>query len=201
MSEHQDTFMDGDDPELDAWLKTADQAVLSSLEDGMDLVHGLAAITGQDAVAVKEARSEPTAAEPNRRPYDRRGQTQRHRQRKEEAAGSSFYFGDSVTMYGDHNTGLVSNQPSVSPLTPDSRMQDLLQELIHLVRELLGQVSPEHGRTIDGALPYISNDSSVLPQDRNRALLTVAGIAATSGAVGQPTIEAIRAILDLLDDK
>ncbi len=60
MSEYREVFIDDDDPELDSWLKVVDQAVLSSLKDGMDLSSGLAAITGQKGAAVEGPRSQPT---------------------------------------------------------------------------------------------------------------------------------------------
>ncbi|MCX5409873.1 hypothetical protein OHA37_39280 [Streptomyces sp. NBC_00335] len=202
MSEHQDMFMDGDDPELDAWLKTADQAVLSSLESGMDLSHGLAAITGQEAAAVEDAHSGPTADEPTGWPYDRHGRTQRRkRQRMEGADSSTFHFGDRVTIHGgSDNIGIVSGQSGPAP-ADGIQMHHALQELIRLLQELRSQVSPPLDQVIDEALPYLSADASVPLQGRRRALIAVMGITATMGAVGQPTFEVIRVILDLLNDE
>jgi len=46
--------------------------------------------------------------------------------------------------------------------------------------------------------PALTTDPGAAPQERHRALMAVAGIAATVGAVGQPALEAVNRILGLL---
>nr|WP_257101737.1 hypothetical protein [Streptomyces sp. alain-838] len=57
---------------------------------------------------------------------------------------------------------------------------------------------PASARSIDDCLPDITTAPGVQPQQRHRALMAVAGIAATVGAVGQPVVEAVNSVLALL---
>lgn len=47
----------------------------------------------------------------------------------------------------------------------------------------------------------IDGDAGAPPENRHRALLAVAGIAATVGTVGEPVLEAVNRILELLGVK
>ncbi|MES9506797.1 hypothetical protein ABWJ92_10345 [Streptomyces sp. NPDC000609] len=116
-------------------------------------------------------------------------------------SGDSYYFGDNVNMHGGRgNTGIVKNQAvpantaAVSPA-----LQSAIEELLQLVEELRDRVPPASAQAIDESLGDISaDDDAAPPQDRHRALMAVAGIAATVGVVGQPVLDAVNKILDLL---
>ncbi|MET8560277.1 hypothetical protein ABZV75_06590 [Streptomyces flaveolus] len=115
-------------------------------------------------------------------------------------SSDSFYFGDNVNMHGGRgNTGIIKQQ-----VTPDGAaamppaLLDAIQELLQLVGELRDKVSTPSAQAIDDVLPVIRADGSAQPQERHRALMAVAGIAATVGAVGQPVIEAVNKILELV---
>lgn len=110
----------------------------------------------------------------------------------------NHYCGDNVNMYGGHhNTGMVKKQtgPAV-PASPE--LQAAVRELHDLVRELRAQAPPASARAIDESLPEITAEAGAPVNERHRALMAVAGIAATVGAIGQPVIEAVNKILALL---
>ncbi|MFB6958718.1 hypothetical protein ACFCYB_17190 [Streptomyces sp. NPDC056309] len=115
-------------------------------------------------------------------------------------SGDNYYFGDNVTMHGGRgNTGIVKNQapPADTPaVSPD--LQAAVEELVQLVRELRGSVPPASAQAIDDTMPDITADPAAPPQERHRALMAIAGIAATVGAVGRPVAEAVNRILELL---
>ncbi|MFH8442519.1 hypothetical protein ACH4D3_14995 [Streptomyces sp. NPDC018026] len=66
------------------------------------------------------------------------------------------------------------------------------------MRALRPQVSPEGAQTIDASLPVLAPDASVQPGARTRALMAVAGVAATAGALGVPIVETVNRVLELL---
>nr|BFD87647.1 hypothetical protein StreXyl84_70480 [Streptomyces sp. Xyl84] len=106
--------------------------------------------------------------------------------------------GDTVNMYGgNHNTGIVKNQYAGTAQPAPPQLLVAIEELSLLLRELRGRVAPATGRVIDDALPVISSRASA-PQERHRALIAVATIAATVGALGQPVAEAVNRVLELL---
>ncbi|MEU8506222.1 hypothetical protein AB0C40_16185 [Streptomyces brevispora] len=108
--------------------------------------------------------------------------------------------GDNVNMYGGSgNTGIQNNH--FAPSAADSpELRDAVRELLRLVGELRGQLPPASARVLDGNLPALSGgaDASQAPEERHRALLAVAGIAATVSTVGEPVVEAVRKVLGLL---
>lgn len=115
-------------------------------------------------------------------------------------SGDNYYFGDNVNMHGGTgNTGIVKNQAAAadSPTVPPE-LEAAVGELLRLVEQLRGQVPPVSAQAIDDSLPAISADGGTPPQERHRALLAVASIATTVGALGQPVIEAVNKILELL---
>jgi hypothetical protein len=115
------------------------------------------------------------------------------------SGGNSYHFGDNVNMHGGHgNTGIVRNQvvSAGSPASP--ALESAVQELLQLVEELRDRIPPASAQALDDSLPEISADGTAPPQVRHRALLAVAGIAATVGAVGQPVLDAVNKILGLL---
>ncbi|MFD7081333.1 hypothetical protein ACFYXV_16935 [Streptomyces sp. NPDC002181] len=116
-------------------------------------------------------------------------------------SGDNHYYGRTVNMHGGtHNTGMVNNGPEAAPAGPvDPALADAVRELVALLAELREQVSPLTARSIDDALPALTAGSDAAPpQERHRALIAVAGIAATAGAIGQPVLDAVRAVLELL---
>ncbi|WP_308311048.1 hypothetical protein [Streptomyces sp. GbtcB6] len=114
-------------------------------------------------------------------------------------SGNNFYFGDNVTMHGGTgNTGIAKHQTPAGPPPVDPALQAAVEELRRLVGTLREQVPAASAQAIDGSLPALTTDPGTAPQERHRALMAVAGIAATVGAVGQPTLEAVNRILGLL---
>ncbi|WP_051859321.1 hypothetical protein [Streptomyces xanthophaeus] len=210
MNEHEvDAFTADDDSELDAWLKSADQAVLASLEGGMDLSAGLAAITGQDAVVTEESPAEPRQA-------DATGRAGEHRDRKRRRGGheghggragrgdglagatsGTVFFGDSVTVHGGFgDTGMAIGRSGSGGALPEA-----LAQLRHALQELRGQVPPSVAADIDAALPHLMDGDppeAAVFVERVRALMTVSAIAAVqAGAVGQPVLAAVERVLAL----
>ncbi|MER6293921.1 hypothetical protein ACIG0B_04185 [Streptomyces althioticus] len=111
-------------------------------------------------------------------------------------SGDNYYFGDSVSMHGGlGNTGIVKNQAAPAQTSPE--LEAALRQLVELLTELRAQVPPARAQSLDEALPDIASPA-VEPEQRHRALLAVAGIAATVGAVGQPVVEAVNSVLALL---
>lgn len=115
-------------------------------------------------------------------------------------SGDNYYFGDNVTMHGGHgNTGIVKHQaPSADTTAVSPALQAAVDELLQLVRELRASVPPASAQVIDDSLPDITADPAAPPQERHRALMAVAGIAATVETVGRPVVEAVNRILALL---
>lgn len=98
-------------------------------------------------------------------------------------SGNSYHYGDSVTMHGGSgNTGIVKNGTTGDA---DPALRLALAELLQGVRELREQ------------LPVLAADAAP-PQERHRALMAVAAIAAAVGAVGQPVAEAANRVLQML---
>ncbi|MET9442965.1 hypothetical protein [Streptomyces sp. NPDC006610] len=112
-------------------------------------------------------------------------------------SGDSINYGDTVNMYGGTgNTGMVKNSAPAAALDP--QLRSAIEALIEQLRELREQVPPLTARTIDESLPVLAPDAAVPVQARTRALMAVAGVAATAGALGVPIVEAVNAILQLL---
>ncbi|MFG2598822.1 DUF5955 family protein [Streptomyces sp. NPDC048462] len=110
--------------------------------------------------------------------------------------------GDNVNMYGGSgNTGIQNNhfaQPAAGPASPELRAA--VGELLRLVGELRERLPPSGARALDDNLPALTGqaDAPQAAQERHRALLAVAGIAATVSTVGEPVVEAVRKVLGLL---
>ncbi|MFJ8537397.1 hypothetical protein [Streptomyces sp. NPDC093591] len=115
-------------------------------------------------------------------------------------SGDNYYFGDSVTMHGGRNNIGIDKKQVVSgdASAASAEMLAAVQELLRLVEELRTRVPAASAQTIDDSLPVISADTEAAPQERHRALMAIAGIAATVGAVGQPVLEAVNRVLGLL---
>ncbi|MCC5480165.1 hypothetical protein ACFV2N_34560 [Streptomyces sp. NPDC059680] len=111
---------------------------------------------------------------------------------------NNYYYGDNVNMYGGQgNQGIVRNQAGGAG-QQDQALAAALAELHGLVAELRAQVATPSARLLDESLPALSPDAAVPPQERHRALMAIAGIATTVGAVGQPVAEAVRAVIGMI---
>ncbi|GHH90873.1 hypothetical protein [Streptomyces capillispiralis] len=106
--------------------------------------------------------------------------------------------GDIVNInQGSHHVGIIKNQYG-GPAQPTSQeLTEAVDQLAQLLAGLRGQVAPGTARVIDDSLPVIVSGASA-PQERHRALIAVATIAATVGALGAPTVEAANRLLGLL---
>ncbi|MER5762009.1 hypothetical protein [Streptomyces sp. NPDC002082] len=115
------------------------------------------------------------------------------------SGSSSYHYGDSVTVNGSGNIGIVKNQsptiggPQAASVTP----QEAIQQLERLLLELRSQVNPAGAGTIDANLPVIVSPESG-PEARHGALMAVLGLATLAGEVGRPIIEAVGRVLELL---
>ncbi|MFI9809297.1 hypothetical protein ACIHEJ_33955 [Streptomyces sp. NPDC052301] len=114
-------------------------------------------------------------------------------------SGNNYYYGDNVTMYGGQgNQGIVKNLGGAGADRQDPALVAALAELQRLVAELRAQVPAVSAQLLDESLPAVSADATVPQQERHRALMAIAGIAATVGAVGQPVAQAVQAIIGML---
>ncbi|MFC9126943.1 hypothetical protein ACFT4A_08865 [Streptomyces sp. NPDC057099] len=110
-------------------------------------------------------------------------------------SGNNYYYGDNVSMHGGSgNTGIVKNG-ATGDVDPALRLA--LAELLQGVRELREQLPQPSAQLIDESLPVLAADAAP-PQERHRALMAVAAIAAAVGAVGQPVAEAANRVLQML---
>ncbi|MFF2327665.1 MULTISPECIES: hypothetical protein [unclassified Streptomyces] len=111
--------------------------------------------------------------------------------------GDSYHYGnnihgDNVHIYGGTgHTGIVKHQHQ-SP-----ELLEAIGDLVRLLQGLRGELAPPSAQVIDDSLPAIASGTSA-PQERHRALIAVATIAATVGALGQPVADAVDKVLGLL---
>ncbi|GGV17793.1 hypothetical protein GCM10010260_66800 [Streptomyces filipinensis] len=114
-------------------------------------------------------------------------------------SGTNHYYGDNVNMYGGRNNqGIVKNQGGPGAGQQDPALAAALAELNGLVARLRTQVPAPDAQLLDESLPAVSPDAAVPAQERHRALMAIAGIAATVGAVGRPVAEAVRAVIGMI---
>ncbi|WP_460068406.1 hypothetical protein [Streptomyces sp. YKOK-I1] len=107
------------------------------------------------------------------------------------------HYGDNVNMYGGTgNTGMIKNQGAAAPASPE--LEAAVRELLALLREVRPRIPAASAQALDESLPALTADSAAPARERHRALLAVAGIAATIGAVGQPVLEAVNRVLALV---
>lgn len=108
-------------------------------------------------------------------------------------------YGDNVNIIGGTgHTGMVKNYGASSGPAMDPELRAALGELVRLVGELREQVPPATAQTIDAALPVLASDDTTQQQERHGALMAIAGIAATAGALGAPVLDAVNRVLQLL---
>lgn len=113
-----------------------------------------------------------------------------------------YYFGsgDHVTMHGGSgNTGIDKRVTAAQELPAE--VQQALGELVALIRTLRTELAPASSEALDDSLPALRAEADVQPRERHRALLAVAGIAATTGALGVPIVEAVNKVLELMGAK
>ncbi|MEU1177373.1 hypothetical protein ABZ464_06940 [Streptomyces sp. NPDC005820] len=109
------------------------------------------------------------------------------------------YYGDNVNMHGGSgNVGMIKNQGAAAAAPASPELEAAVQELLALLREVRPQIPAASAQALDESLPALTADATAPAQERHRALLAVAGIAATIGAVGQPVLEAVNRVLELL---
>ncbi len=115
-------------------------------------------------------------------------------------SGGSYHFGDSVTLHGGFgNTGIVKRDGAVADVpTVSPALRAAVQELLRLVEDLRDGLPLSSVQALDDSLPAVTADATVPPEDRHRALMAVAGIAATVGTIGRPVLDAVNHILQLL---
>ncbi|MEV0191304.1 hypothetical protein AB0I39_22525 [Kitasatospora purpeofusca] len=100
------------------------------------------------------------------------------------------HYGDRVTQFGDHNTGIVKNYG-----TPD--LATALRTVVAALTALRGQVPAEDGEAIDRSLGTIG-EAGATTTDVRRALTALAGVAVAAGPAGGPALESTRTALELL---
>ncbi|MEV8331965.1 hypothetical protein [Streptomyces niveus] len=113
-----------------------------------------------------------------------------------------YYFGngDHVTMRG--GSGNIGIDKRVTPAQEmPQAVAEALSELLTLIQELRAQAPPVSSDALDDLLPVLRPEADVQPPERHRALLAVAGIAATIGAFGVPVVEAVNKVLELMGAK
>lgn len=114
-------------------------------------------------------------------------------------SGNSYYYGDNVNMHGTHNsTGMVKHQTGGGAEQLPPAVVAAIGELHRMIEELRTQLPASSAQLITESLPALDAEAAVPAQERHRALMTVAGVATTLGAVGQPVAEAVQAIIGLL---
>ena len=111
---------------------------------------------------------------------------------------SNYDYGDNVNMYGGQgNQGIVRNY-GAADAGQDPALVAAFAELHRLIAELRAQVPAADAQLLDDSLPALAPDAAVPAQARRGALMAIAGIASTVGAVGQPVAEAVRAIIGMI---
>jgi hypothetical protein len=115
-------------------------------------------------------------------------------------SGNNYYYGDNVNMYGGQgNQGIVKTQLGTGGADQvNPALIAALAELHRLIGELRAQVPAASAQLLDESLPAVSADAAVPAQERHRALMAIAGIAATVGTVGRPVTEAVQAVIGML---
>ncbi|MEU6245569.1 hypothetical protein [Streptomyces sp. NPDC047024] len=116
--------------------------------------------------------------------------------------GNSYHYGDNVNIHGGRgHQGIVKTQiGSDASARVDPAVLAALAELHAQIVELRAQpqVPRASAAILDEVLPALSDTAAVPPQERHRALVAIAGVAATVGAVGQPVAQAVQAVVGLL---
>ncbi|MFF4172786.1 hypothetical protein [Streptomyces sp. NPDC001744] len=104
-------------------------------------------------------------------------------------------YGNVVNMNGGHhNWGIVYGGDGAG----DEALRAAVADLARLLQELRPHLTPDQERTVERALPEPTADRAAL---RERALVLVSAatqIAAAVGALGQPVVEAVSRLLQLL---
>ncbi|MDF6023076.1 hypothetical protein [Streptomyces sp. JH34] len=117
-------------------------------------------------------------------------------------AGDTYHWGDSVAINGGSNhTGIDKRHVTSSAAGhPAEELRVALAELTRLLQDLRPRLEAIDAEVIDGSLAELESGTSD-PQRQRGILLTLAGIAATVGAVGQPVAEIISQLLPLVGNQ
>ncbi|QDY77156.1 hypothetical protein [Streptomyces qinzhouensis] len=101
---------------------------------------------------------------------------------------------NTVNIYGgtDH-TGVHYGPRTTGPTSLDAGVR----ELSRLLTELRAGVPEGEARTLDQALVTLTAPTAQ-PQNRRNALMAIAGVAATAGALGQPVLAMAQQLAQLL---
>ena len=114
-------------------------------------------------------------------------------------SGNSYYYGDNVNMHGGRNNrGMVKYQVGGEAESLPPAVVAAIGELHRMIEELRTQVSAPSAELITESLPALDARAAVPAQERRRALMAVASVAGTLGAVGQPVADAVQAIIGML---
>ncbi|MEU5810395.1 hypothetical protein [Streptomyces sp. NPDC047718] len=115
-------------------------------------------------------------------------------------SGDNYHFGDNVTMNGGSgNIGIQKNLGSAEgPEGLPPQLRAAVEDLRDLVEALRGELPPASTQVLDAALPDATGGAAVPQEARQSALMSIAGIAAVVGPLGQPIVEAVTRILGLL---
>ncbi|MCW5253715.1 hypothetical protein [Streptomyces sp. SHP 1-2] len=114
-------------------------------------------------------------------------------------SGNHYYYGDSVNMHGTRDSiGMVKyqNGDGAEQLAP--AVVAAIGELHRMIEDLRVRLDGPNAQLVADSLPALNPAAAVSAQERHRALVTVAGVVSTLGAVGQPVAEAVRAVIELL---
>ncbi|RSS79988.1 hypothetical protein [Streptomyces sp. WAC06614] len=113
-------------------------------------------------------------------------------------SGDSYHYGDVVNVHGGHHhVGIQHHAAPAAPAPLPEEQRRAVEELVRLLERHRDEVAAEDQEELDGALPVIASGDRPVAE-RRRALRRVAGIAATTAALGTPVVELVNGILTLL---
>ncbi|MCX4783203.1 hypothetical protein [Streptomyces sp. NBC_01264] len=105
-------------------------------------------------------------------------------------------FGPVVTVNGGQGNVGINYGTVGGPAGQDAELRAAVEELVRLLGELRGHLTPDQDRTVEEVLPELTPDREAL-RERGLVLARVAQIAAAVGQVGQPAAEALGRLLAL----
>ncbi|MGW6919048.1 hypothetical protein ACWGB8_35310 [Kitasatospora sp. NPDC054939] len=101
-----------------------------------------------------------------------------------------YHYGDEVTQYGNHNTGIVKNY-GADP-------QVAFREMLAAVQQLRSQVTAVDREILDESLDALGTGENVQPGVMRRALATISGVAQAVGTAGLPVVQSVQTVLELM---
>ncbi|MCX5404932.1 hypothetical protein OHA37_13685 [Streptomyces sp. NBC_00335] len=106
-------------------------------------------------------------------------------------------FGPVVTLNGGQGNIGINYGTAGGAAGQDAEFRVAVEDLISLLGELRGHLTPDQDRTVEEVLPQLAPDREAL-SERGLVLARVAQIAAAAGQVGQPVAEAVGRLLALI---